>query len=60
MVAQKIGKIGNFILKDGRKIGKSIALNSSTKIASLHPINYPDSDFQHLSPSTAKNIRRTQ
>ena len=40
MVAQKtrkIGKIGNFVLKNRRKIGKSIVL-LLTKIASLHPI----------------------
>ena len=34
---EKIAKIGNFVLKNGRKIGKSIVL-LSTKIASLHPI----------------------
>ena len=34
---EKIGKIRNFVLKNRRKIGKSIAL-SSTKIVSLHPI----------------------
>ena len=34
---EKIGKIGNFVLKNRRKIGKSIVL-LSTKIASLHPI----------------------
>ena len=40
MVAQinrKIGKIGNFVLKNRRKIGKSIVL-FSTKIDSLHHI----------------------
>ena len=37
MVAQKNGKIGNFVLENRRKIGKSIVL-SSTKIASLHLI----------------------
>ena len=35
---EKIGKIGNFVLKKRRKIGKSIVL-LSTKIASLHPIS---------------------
>ena len=34
---EKIGKIGNFVLKNRRKIGKSIVV-SLTKIASLHPI----------------------
>ena len=34
---KKIGKIGNFALKNRRKIGKSKVL-LSTKIASLHPI----------------------
>ena len=34
---EKIGKTGNFVLKNRRKIGKSIVL-SSTKIVSLHPI----------------------
>ena len=34
---EKIRKIGNFVLKNRRKIGKSIVL-SSTKIVSLHPI----------------------
>ena len=34
---KKIGKIGNFVRKNRRKIGKSIVV-SSTKIASLHPI----------------------
>ena len=34
---EKIGKIGNFVFKNRRKIGKSIVV-SSTKIASLHPI----------------------
>ena len=34
---EKIGKIGNFALKNRRKIGKSKVL-LSTKIASLHPI----------------------
>ena len=34
---EKIGKIGNFVLKNRRKIGKSIVL-SSTKTDSLHPI----------------------
>ena len=34
---EKIGKIGNFVLKNRRKIGKSIVL-LSTKIDSLHPI----------------------
>ena len=33
----KIGKIGNFALKNRRKIGKSKVL-LSTKVASLHPI----------------------
>ena len=37
MVAQKNRKIGNFALKNRRKIGKSKVL-LSTKIASLHPI----------------------
>ena len=34
---EKIGKIGNFVLKNRRKIGKSIVL-LSIKIDSLHPI----------------------
>ena len=34
---EKIGKIGNFVLKNRRKIGKSIVV-SLTKIASLHHI----------------------
>ena len=34
---EKIGKIGNFVLKNRRIIGKSIVV-SSAKIASLHPI----------------------
>ena len=34
---EKIAKIGNFVLKNRIKIGKSIVL-LSTKIASLHPI----------------------
>ena len=34
---EKIGKIGNFVLKNRRKIGKSIVL-LATKIDSLHPI----------------------
>ena len=34
---KKIGKIGNFVRKNRRKIGKSIVV-LSTKIASLHPI----------------------
>ena len=34
---EKIEKIGNFVLKNRRKIGKSIVL-LSTKIASLHLI----------------------
>ena len=34
---EKTGKIGNFALKNRRKIGKSKVL-LSTKIASLHPI----------------------
>ena len=34
---KKIGKIGNFALKNRRKIGKSKVL-LLTKIASLHPI----------------------
>ena len=34
---KKIGKIGNFVRKNRRKIGKSTVV-SSTKIASLHPI----------------------
>ena len=34
---EKIGKIGNFVLKNRRKIGKSIVL-LWTKVASLHPI----------------------
>ena len=34
---EKIGKIGNFVFENRRKIGKSIVV-SSTKIASLHPI----------------------
>ena len=34
---EKIGKIGNFVLKNRRKIGKSIVL-SSTQIAPLYPI----------------------
>ena len=34
---KKIGKIGNFVRKNRRKMGKSIVV-SSTKIASLHPI----------------------
>ena len=33
---EKTGKIGNFTLKNRRKIGKSVVL-SSTKIASQHP-----------------------
>ena len=37
MVVQKNRKIGNFVLKNRRKIGKSIVV-LSTKIASLHPI----------------------
>ena len=32
-----MGKIGSFVLKNRRKIGKSITL-SSTNIVSLHPI----------------------
>ena len=39
---EKIGKIRNFVLKNRRKIGKSIAL-SSTKIVSQHPIGYESS-----------------
>ena len=34
---EKIGKIGDFVLKNRRKIGKSIVL-SSTKAVFLHPI----------------------
>ena len=34
---EKIGRIGNFVLKNRRKIAKSIVL-LWTKIASLHPI----------------------
>ena len=34
---EKIGKIENFVLKNRRKMGKSIVL-LWTKVASLHPI----------------------
>ena len=34
---EKIGKITNFVLKNRRKMGKSLRL-SSTKIVSPHPI----------------------
>ena len=36
-LVEKIGKIGNFALKNRRKMGKS-KVPLSTKIASLHPI----------------------
>ena len=42
---EKTGKIGNFTLKNRRKIGKSIAL-SLTTIASQHPTRVINKDYE--------------
>ena len=64
---EKTGKIGNFVLKNRKKIGKSIVL-SSTKIASLHlirviikatsPLLVPSQDLDQLSQLRSENDQK--
>ena len=55
---EKIRKIGNFVLKNRRKIGKSIVL-SSTKIVSLHPIRVVIKKGYESSASTFAGLFRS-